>query len=241
MRPILDQIGKIKGDRWTANNFNFHRANLGNLFAYLMEYDVIEANPVLSIKKMKTVKRIKEILTEAERAKIKKFISGRYPEFYRFINIFYHGGARKPELLRLRGKDVNLEDQCFRRLIKKGRHYREIINTIPDIALSYWREAMEGCGPEDYLFGRGLKPGPEPIKPYQITHRWEVHVKGKLKIQKDFNCLRHMNATDLAEQEGEEIAAQHLGHTSTAMVRNIYDVNRLGREHEKRKKAGRAF
>lgn len=256
IRAILNQVGRVKKvtpvirrgkktgeirDKWTANNFNYYRVNLGILFSYLMEEEVIEANPAYAIKKAKRTKRMREVLTDEQRPIVDAYLLKKSPEFHRLHQIFYHSGSRETEMLRVKGQDVNLKLQYFKRLIKKGREFREIVTTIQDIALPYWKELMATCGPEDYIFSKRFCPGAVQIKTEIITKTWFRYVKRDLGFTADFYAGKHLKASEMAEELGDQSAASHMGHTSTAMLKKTYDTTRGAREHERKKKSGKAF
>lgn len=239
VRVILDQVGKNKGDKWTANNFNFYRSYLMMLFAELVNYDVVETNPVKEIKKAKVVQRIRPVLTEEQRVAIDAYLRKENYVFWRFMQIFFHSGSRETEILNVQGKDVDLERQEVIYLVKKGPTQREVKRVIKNISLPLWREAMEGCGREDYVFSRGLRPGKSSIRPEQITRRWRKWVKqakgpdGKPLFGEvaDFYSLKHLNTTEVAGEVGEILAAKHNSHTVEVLKRH-YDVYGKDRETE---------
>ncbi len=60
MRLILNKIGKNKGDKWTANNFNRYRTDLRIIFEELNEQEAMEVNPMDGIKKRKNPRKVRE-------------------------------------------------------------------------------------------------------------------------------------------------------------------------------------
>ena len=125
--------------------------------------------------------------------------------------------------------------------ILKGRQQKEVWRTIKDIVLPRWIQILNTCDDEDYLFSIGIRPGKKPIQPYQVTKRWYRLVKKKLGIKADFYSLKHLHTTEIVELLNEEEAAKHNAHTSTAMVRNIYDVKRGTRKDSKVKGLNNRF
>lgn len=252
IRMILDQCsglrsrvdgatGKEIKASWSNHKFNKYRSYLMILFSEIVEVEAIEQNPCREIKVKKKTKRKRKILTDKQRVDVDKRLREVAYEFWRFLHIFFHSGCRITEILALKGKDVTLGSSHFVRLVKKGQQYEELDGIIKDIALPLWKEALEGCGPEDYIFSRGLKPGPKSIRVEQISRRWRRSVKKKLKVEADFYSLKHLNTTETAAIAGDEAAAAHNAHKGTAMVVKIYDVGRQDREHEKLKKINNPF
>jgi integrase len=240
IRLILDQCARTKA-RWSANTFNYYRAYLSLLFKELVEREAIEFNPVKEIAKQKATKLMRTVLRPIDKVLIKVHLTRKAPEFYRFIQIFFHSGARIGELLRLKGSDVNLKTQKYKCLIKKGKSFREVERTIKDLALPYWTEALQHCGKEGIVFSVGLQPGKKVIRSEQVTRRWEVHVKRDLKVIADFYSLKHLNTDETAALLCIKDAAAHNSHTSTVITMKHYAVGEKERQHERLKKVGNRF
>ncbi len=227
IKVLLEEIST------TPDRFNKNRSNLMILFSELCEAEAIDINPVRDIKKKKVVKHIRDVLTIDERIRVNKFLEEGFPTFHRFLHIFFHSGARISELLRVTYSDIDLANQRYKVVIRKGRNYTEVWKTIKDVALPYWNAVMAECCKGDYLFSIGLRPGQIQIKPYQVTKRWYRLVKKKLGIEADFYSLKHLHTTEVVDLLSEKDAAKHNEHTSTAMVVGIYDVKRDNRQHNK--------
>jgi len=88
------------------------------VFNKMVDMEWIEHNPVLTIKKMKTTRTIRKTLSPTERLKIDKHLRENYYSFWLFLQIFFHAGCRETEMVRIKGKDVDLERQQVKVLIK---------------------------------------------------------------------------------------------------------------------------
>ena len=254
MVPVKTVVKEKK--KWSENQYNHYRSYLGILFGKLKKQEVLEYNPIdnIDIKDSTPVdpdQTEKKVLTDEQRRQINDYTREKTPEFNRLIHIFFHSGARRKEMVRVQGKHVDLPRQRFKVLVKKRKKWTWVWKTIKDVVLQYWIEAMDGCEPEDYVFSKGLKPGPKPIRPEQITRRWERHVKIALGFSdNDFYHLKRLHTTEIMdmlstqieqEEEAAQVAAEHNSHTTTAMVVNIYDANKEKRKHNKIRKAGNDF
>lgn len=241
IKLLLESLSQTK-KIWTAHTYNWYRANLNILFNELIEYEAIESNPVWKVTKMKEVTRIRETLSRAQRHQVDMHLrKKKLASFRLFIRIFFHTGIRSTEMLSLKGSDVHLTDQTVRVTIKKGRQGIEVLKTIKDISIRYWKLALQECGPNDYIFSKNLRPGPVPITSPQITRRWETHVKDDLGITADFYSFKHGNTTEMVDMLGEATAAALNSHSGTGMVRKIYDTKRISREHLKIRGADNQF
>jgi integrase len=190
---------------------------------------------------MKQVKRIRETLTAEERKTVAEHLEKNHPEFWRFVNVFFHSGARESELMRLKGKDVNLQDQTFKVTVLKGSSPEEVRKVIKTIALPFWIVALNECKPDEYVFSKGLKPGNTAISSNQITRRWLRHVKKALGIKADFYSLKHANTSEVVDLLSDEDAAKLNSHKGTGMVVKIYDTKRKDRQTERLKKINNKF
>lgn len=228
---------------WSVHKFNKYRSNLMILFRKIKKVGAIEANPCKDMEKEldKAVKPKKVTLSKKQRVDVDKHLQAWQPSFRRFLHIFFHSGARETEILLVKGKDVALDKQTFIRIVQKGTTFREVATPIKDVALPFWQEAMQNCGPDDYVFGRGFVSGPRAIQPDRIARVWKKLVKDELGIDADFYSLKHSNSTETAQLAGDEAAAAQNAHTTTAMVVKIYDVGRDAREHDRLKKVNNPF
>ena len=48
-------------------------------------------------------------------------------------------------MMKVRRSDVNLEDQFFKIMIKKGKVSKETLRPIKNIAIEYWKQALMGA------------------------------------------------------------------------------------------------
>lgn len=227
MRATLDHLAEQRN--LSNARYNKIRAYIMMIFAELVDRETIDINPIKEIKKRKTVKRLKTILTERERQKININLQKNTYGFWRFCQIFFHSGCRTTELLQVQKKDVDIHNLQFIITVKKGRSYEEQIRPINENIKFLWLDLLNQAKKEDYLFSIGLTPGSKKIREDQITRRWKRHVKDKLKINADFYALKHLHTDLIAEQAGLKMASAVNGHKSEAMALNHYAVN-----HEKR-------
>ena len=233
IKLIMNQCNLIRP--MSERTWNSYRAYLMMIFEQLLELELVDHNPAREIKKKRETIKIRQILTHEERIKIKDHLRTKHPDFYRFIQIFFHSGGRRTELLSLRVKDVNLLKSEYTTLIRKGEQKRYVIRVIKTVAFEYWQEQLCNAQPEHYVFSVGLQPGPVKIDENQVTKRWKVHVKEKLGITADLYSLKHLNTDETAAILGIEAAAAHNSHTSTKITLKHYALGEGQRMREKLK------
>lgn len=244
IKRILTNCAEVKKN-WSANRFNAYRRDLTMLFVALLELEAVDSNPVRDIAKQKTIRKIKRILTPEECKLIDEFTKKYDRRFWLLIHIFFHSGSRTTEMFRVRLEHVNLKEQTVLYTVLKGNRPFEVLRPIKNIALRFWKEACKGANPGDYIFSKGLQPGPEPISPRQATNRWKRHIKGdkkkgKLGITCTWYSLKYLNSDQVDEQKGLRIAAKLNSHKNTATTK-LYAVNSDARDMEEIKKIKNAF
>jgi integrase len=211
------------------------------LFSELCEMELVETNPVRDIKKKKTIKHLRTVLTDQERLLVNDFLKINHPSFHRFLHIFFHSGARISELIQLKASDIDLSRQRYKIIIQKGREYREVWKVIKNIALPFWINLLEKAKVNDYVFSVGLEPGVAQIQSYQITKRWYRLVKKKLNIEADFYSLKHLNLDETASILDINDASVMASHNSTSITSKYYALGEKQRQTERLKSITNKF
>jgi integrase len=226
--------------RFSDKRFNKYKAYLSTLFRQLIEMELVESNPVRDIAKAKETQTLREELTPEDMQKIAALKETNF-EFYRYVVIFFYSGSRTTELFRLKREDVNLPNQEFKVLVKKGRQYREDMRGISDEVVGLWTGLIQAAKPGEFLFSKNLRPGAKPIRPDQINRRWNKYVKTGLGVEKDFYALKHTYADQIAARLGIDHAATADGHTTPVITLKHYATGEKARQRERIKKAGIKF
>lgn len=228
--------------RFSNHRWNKYRAYLMRLFKELVEMEAVDINPVRDISELKVIPKKKEILTRDERTRIDKQLKEKSYPFWRFVQIFYHSGARETELMKIRKEDVDLVSGTVRYIIKKG-NIGEADRVIKDVVKHLWEEIISECKAGDYLFSKGLVPGSRAIRPDQPARRWAkwvMHPKTGLNIQKTLYRCKHTNTDETAALLGIKDAASHNSHTNTKTAM-IYAVNEIERQNDRLRKVANDF
>jgi integrase len=229
----------LEGISTSNDRYNKNRTNLMILYSELVEDEIIETNHLRDIKKKKVVKILRSVLMPDERKLVKEQLL-QYPGFYRFVEIFFHSGARISELLRLRYEDVDLKNQYFKVVIYKGRQYRQVRKVIKNIALPYWITQFANCKPGEYLFSTSLNPGPKQVSADYVTNRWRRCVQVPLKIKPSFYSLKHLHSDEISAGVGLSVAGKHNDHKGT-VITMTYAVKEKQRMEEIIKTADNSF
>ncbi|KAA5532622.1 tyrosine-type recombinase/integrase [Taibaiella lutea] len=224
---------------------NKYRSLIQALFKELNQMETIETNPVNDIAILKTGPKNKRVtLTLSQRKEINEFLYKAHYPFWRYMQIFFHSGARSSELFNLKIQDVDLKNQTYLANIKKGGQNKIVEKVIKDIALPYWHELISKCKENDYLFSFGFTPGTQRANTDRINKLWKMLVKDNDKLgrpQADFYSLKHTHSTEVVDLINKHQAAEHNSHTTTKMVDTVYDVRAEARKAETVKELKNAF
>ena len=229
IKMLLDECVE-SNEKFGAKRFNKVKAHLSGLFRILVELGAATGNMALAISPMRETPSKPLMFTDKDIERIKKHLWDYNRPFYKFMMLFYYSGGRIKELFSLKGADVDLVQQIYTTLVKKGKQ-RWAKRTIRNVALDLWKEQMQNCGPNDYVFSNDLLPGPKQINSKQVTRRWMLHVKKPLGIEATFYKLKHLNTDRTVEALSIKTAAGQNGHTSTKMVETVYAYNEQKRIH----------
>lgn len=234
-KHILQLLNAVEKDRGlSASNYNHYRSYLMMCFKKLFLLGAVNIDPVSPVPKRKVTKRLPDLLTTEERKKIGKHLRENFYVQWRYMNIFFHSGARTTELMRVKREHVDLSKQRYRTVVKKRGQPVEVEKMIKDIVLPLWEEVCREAKPGHYLFGSALHPGQAPGDPGYIAKFWKKVVQDGLGIKKTFYPLKHLHTTEVMDiLEDETQIAAHNSHTSTAMVVNIYDTKNRSRKEGK--------
>ncbi|KGO88105.1 hypothetical protein Q765_03360 [Flavobacterium rivuli WB 3.3-2 = DSM 21788] len=235
----------IKCCRITDGYYNKFLSYMTKIWTELYEYDCVTTVPFKLYKKKKNTSKPREILQDEDFTGVMDHLYQYHYSFYRYAMIFHNSGGRSTELMMVQKKHVDIKNQEYTVLIKKGDQYVWEIKVITVDVLHLWIEIYNKCPTQhSYLFSKGLEPGPKPIDPAQISRRWHRHIKtnyselsGK-KITSDFYALKHLFLSKLDEQKfdivdaPENIAQLMASHRSSRMTNTVYLVNKKKQERE---------
>jgi len=239
IKQLLSHIDICIGE--SSHRYNKIRSYLMMLYKELIELEVVDYNPLRDLSKKKSIQRLRKLPSGENRQKINEYLQKHQYRFWLFMQIFFHSGARLTEMMKVKCSDVNLNEQYFVITIKKGRIYKEVKRPIKNIALQYWEIAINSATPNDFIFSKGLFPGKTEIKSYQITKRWNRHIKTKLGIKEDFYSLKHLNLDETADLLGINDASAMASHTSTAITTKHYALGEKQRQNERLKNITNKF
>jgi site-specific recombinase XerD len=106
IQGILQALREEGSEGVTANKY---RAFLGTVFSYAMQFDKLQVNPVLKVKKFKEPKGRVRMLSVDEEAIVRAWIQEHCPEREAEFDLALYSGARRGEQFRLTRRNVDFE------------------------------------------------------------------------------------------------------------------------------------
>ncbi|MEE6129678.1 hypothetical protein V2E39_19925 [Chryseobacterium arthrosphaerae] len=241
VKTILDYLNL------TNSVFNHSRSHLQSLFKELKQYGCTgKENPVNDVEKRVEEIKIREIISQRDMIYVHRYLQTKCYTFFRYGKIFFYAAGRSTEFMQIQKKHVDLDNQEYKVLIKKGKQYTWENKVILRAAIPYWREVLSECqDEEDYLFSAGLVPGEKPISAKQISRRWKRHVKDSddikdadgniIKVTADFYTHKHLFLDILDEMSNNKLKeidspAQRMANHTTNATTGIYTTGRESRK-----------
>lgn len=220
-----------------ARSVNRKISSLNGFYKFLRLRSLTTENPMKKISQLKTPERLPSFFSENDlkEAKMPIYADDQLFEMLRdrlIINLFYHTGMRKSELINLKDNSID-RTRLELRVLGKGNKERiipfspEILTAIEEYKVALKEKQGEWSTAEVYLFlsNTGKKMDPKTV--YNIVKRYTQSLPSSDK--KSPHVLRHSFATHLLNN-GADINAikELLGHSSLAATQ-IYTHNSIER------------
>ncbi len=183
----------------SSKSFNKYRSMLSGLISELVEWDILEYNPIRDIK---TKQEQKTFAHRPPTQDEKKAIVARlkqYPEYFRFVSVAYGCGIRPGEIRKIRLRHLHKQESIFRltKEVTKTGNERDVY--IPKWVMGLLSEMnLHNYSSETFLFGVGFLPGKQ--LPVNKSHKvWKELIKDGLKIDVDLYGLKKLAGDDMVK------------------------------------------
>lgn len=244
IKTILERIKKNR--KWSDKSYNKNLGYLKAIIGELLQWDILEYNPVHGIKTIKIGEVIANIpATDEQVILIKEKLLSDFPSFYIYVISIFHTGIRPEELLKLK---INMIDLPKNQIILPAEITKTQIERIVPVN-NYLKDYFEKMNIYDYdqdyyLFGskrehsnRGLKkdldfiPGPTMLNRDCASKLWRKLIKDDLGIDVNMYSMKHLGANKKILAGIDIDALRELyGHTSKMMTlryaKIVKEVNR---------------
>jgi len=203
---------------------------LRSFYRYLMQENIISANPLLTVSSPKLEKRLPSFLSNDEVTRLLEVPDTTTPQGQRdraMLELFYASGLRVSEMVRLDLSDVDLEAREIR-VWGKGSKERVVLMGQPAVSalklyLGEGREKLLGKSRSDALFINRYGKRLSERSLQKIISRYAV--KAGLNKRVHPHMLRHSFATHLLDGGADlRVVQELLGHanlTSTQIYTHV--------------------
>ncbi|WP_339653477.1 tyrosine-type recombinase/integrase [uncultured Maribacter sp.] len=216
------------------NNRSINRkiSSLKSYFKFLQKIEVLELNPLVKHRALKTSKKIEIPFSELEMQNVLSIIEytndfeGVRDEL--LIHVLYATGMRRAELLELRMSDVDLENKTIKVLGKRNKErFIPMLSETKSMFESYFlkRLALNEIKDANYIFLTQSGNKMYETLVYRLINKYFRVVSTKVKTSP--HILRHTFATHLLNKGADLNAVKELlGHSSLASTQ-VYTHNSI--------------
>jgi len=231
-QKFLNTILETKSSR----TYNNARTNLSAVMQDIVDNDLANSNPFLSVKKMKTKPEMHKTYSPEKLEKVFDHLKENDPELLLFIKFVSYGFLRPIEACRLKVGDIDLKNKVVRFKAKNKNHKTQLLpeillDELPD--LSKLNDGNWFFTPNGY--GREWE-AEETNRRDHFSKRFKYEVKNKLKLGSDFTIysFRHTFITKLYRElrknqtpfEAKSYLMQITGHqTMDALNKYLRDID----------------
>lgn len=191
-KQLLETAGK------DPKSFNKYRSMLSGLISELVEWDILEYNPIRDIKTKQEPKSFAHRPPTKDERKAIVTVLKQNPEYFRFVSLVYGCGIRPKEIIRMRVKHLHKQESIFRltKDVTKTGSERDVF--IPRWVMDLLSELnLHKHTPETYLFGKGFLPGSKQLPVNKSHQLWKELIKDGLGIDVDLYGLKKLAGDDM--------------------------------------------
>ncbi len=205
-------------------------STLKSYFNYLMKKDITNTNPVKTISSLKTPSYLPHFITKENMELYYKYKQGEeaFEGFRNFliVDILYTTGIREDELINLKEKDINFQQNTFK---VTGKRNKQRVIPFSEKEKNYMiryillkRETFEEDNPYLIVTNKGLRAYPKFI--YRIV---SSELSQVTQSKKSPHILRHTFATHMLN-EGADLNTikEILGHANLSATQ-VYTHNTI--------------
>lgn len=234
---IRSWVIQLVDDGIESRSVNRKIASLRAFYKFLLRKHLIDKDPLLKIKALKTKKHLPSFVKEGEMIKVldhqqfENTLEGWRNKLV--LELFYGTGMRLTELLNLKENQIDLINRTVKVLGKRNKErVIPFASNLVSIVESYREVRNKNITLRDHGLLLVTDMG-EPCYPMLVYRLVKKHLKDAITEKKSPHVLRHTYATHLLNKGAEINAVKDLlGHTSLAATQ-VYTHNSI----EKLKKA----
>lgn len=216
MTEFFDYL-RLSGKYASNKSINNHAAFLKILFNEAIERELILKNPLKKRADLPEEEGKNYPYSDKQKEALKTEMLKSDPDLWLFAKCIYHLFIRESELLGIKIIDINLKTKNIIVHSSLGKNKRQLSAEIPDSFLEELKALNLQQYPDDwYLFGKGLKPGPDTYSRNSVSARYK-----KIK-----------DACGITDPNYTFYSWKHTGNVDSYLAGvDIYDLMRQNRHH----------
>lgn len=210
-------------DKISATSRNNERTFLSAFFTWCVNRFYLLDNPCKDIKQLRREPKRRRIITDEELRRIAAYFLHNDKYMLLAVMFQYYTLVRPNELLHLRIRDINFEEQYLVVPAQYSKNHREQPVSLNDRLIELMIDMGIDKAPSDaWLFGYGCRPNYVPGNHDLFRYRWKL-MRDALGISSDvqFYSLKDTGIVDLINAEGVLLARDQARHSSIAIT-NLY-------------------
>ncbi|MEN7547803.1 tyrosine-type recombinase/integrase [Rapidithrix thailandica] len=174
LKLYYDYFDELIIDREVSNStFNNRLTILKTFFNVLISREVIEKNPLASIKRRKHKPSKNQAFSEEQKTAIEEHLLQHEPSLYFFTRFIYYGFLRPTEITRLKAGHVNLKEGhiiVYPDVSKNGKQETVAINKGFQKILEQMK--IDEIPADYYIFGaNNMQPGKTQLRRVRVTDK----------------------------------------------------------------------
>ncbi len=229
---IRSWIVSLVEDKLDAVSINRKIACLRSFYKFLLRQEIIEKDPMMKVKILKTKKKLPHFVQEGEIVKLlDQVVFENTHEGLRdqlVIELLYGTGIRLAELINLKERNINLKDRTIKVLGKRNKERVIPFSTnLVSLLNNYVAVRNREVERKDHNLLLVTDQG-EPMYPMLVNRTIKKYLKLFTGVEKKSpHVLRHTYATHLLNKGAEINAVKDLlGHSSLAATQ-VYTHNSM--------------
>lgn len=162
-KHALQYMDYIRDERKVNNTtYNNYHLFASGIFNWFIERGYITVNPFSAIKRLRKTQKLRTLISKEDLKQcLKWFEENNPPMVYVCLFVFHTLLRPRSELMRIKVKDVDLENGVINVDGSMSKSKRVRRPAIPPFMVDYLkRSPLMQADPDDYVVGKGLRPGP---------------------------------------------------------------------------------
>lgn len=216
----------------TRNNY---RTWLSTFATWLVDRQYIKENCIETIHMMKENEKFRDEMKPEDLRRLKEYTREKCPPFYLACLMEYYTFIRPEELRHIKIGDISIKDQTvfIPPEVAKSRKGQTV--ALNDTLLRIMIEQGVFDYPsQNYLFGKGIRPGEEQIPINRFRQEWmKVRKALAFPTSYQFYSLKDSGIRDLANAEGIVVARDQARHTDISVTNKYLKRSKVAHEETK--------